>query len=110
MDGEGCPVSDFPPAFGLLSEVPPVSGIAREGPSPSLNVSPLRPPREVGNYGLITPSVNLEATQRFEKDFNWLLSPELSIHVWALRFLDLYLQFEGSHQTENVQADVRFPT
>lgn len=64
----------------------------------------------MGDCGLITPRGNPEATHRFEKDFNWLLSPELSIHAWALGFLDLYLQFEGSDQTENVQADARSPT
>ena len=101
---------DFPPAFKPLSEGPPLSGIAREGPSPSLNVYPPRLPREVGDCGLITPSVNPEATHRFEKNFNWLLSPKLSIHAWALGFLDLDLQFEGSYQTENVQADARSPT
>lgn len=64
----------------------------------------------VSDCGLIMPLVNPEASHRFEKDFNWLLSPELSIHASALGFLDLHLQFEGSDQTENMQADAGSPT
>lgn len=49
-----------------------------------LNVHPPSLPMGVSDCGLIMPLVNPEAIHRFEKDFNWLLSPELSIHAWAL--------------------------